>query len=214
MPYVVRKQKGKKCVYKKKKNGKPGEKVGCTKKSIKKYLAALHINANESLEDKTMKISRQKLERIIKEEVAREMRMRKRKRLSEAMSDEDTDYDEYDFAADSSREEYEKDIAGMSAGTNLEEVAASMATPLSQALSITAPAAKRLSGLVRAADNFMKLGEKANIVTQYGEMEDSDFENLVTAVLQHESMRRAVGGVINGVLIEMQDYAPSDAFDK
>ena len=77
MPYVVRKRKGKKCVYKKKKNGKPGEKVGCTKKSIKKYLAALHINANESLEEKTMKISKQKLERIIKEEVAREMRMRK-----------------------------------------------------------------------------------------------------------------------------------------
>lgn len=51
MPYVVRKRKGKKCVYKKKKNGKPGEKVGCTKKSIKKYLAALHINANEGLEE-------------------------------------------------------------------------------------------------------------------------------------------------------------------
>ena len=76
MPYVVRKRKGKKCVYKKKKNGKPGEKVGCTKKSIKKYLAALHINANESLEEKTMKISKQKLERIIREEVAREMGMR------------------------------------------------------------------------------------------------------------------------------------------
>ena len=185
MPYVVRKQKGKKCVYKKKKNGKPGEKVGCTKKSIKKYLAALHINANESLKDKTMKISKQKLERIIREEVAREMGMRE-----------------------------EEEAEGVATGTTLEEVAASMATPLSQALSITAPAAKRLSGLVRAADNFMELGEKANIVTQYGEMEDSDFQNLVTAVSQHESMRRAVGEVINGVLMEMQDYAPSDAFDK
>jgi len=99
MPYVVRKQKGKRCVYKKKKNGKPGEKVGCTKKSIKKYLAALHINANESLEEKTMKISKQKLERIIKEEVAREMRMRKR--LSEAMSD-------YDREADASYVDYQK----------------------------------------------------------------------------------------------------------
>lgn len=76
MPYVVRKQKGKRCVYKKKKNGKPGEKVGCTDGPIKDYLAALHINANESLEEKTMKISKQKLERIIKEEVAREMRIR------------------------------------------------------------------------------------------------------------------------------------------
>ena len=76
MPYVVRKQKGKRCVYKKKKNGKPGEKVGCTDGPIKDYLAALHINANESLEDKTMKISKQKLERIIKEEVAREMQIR------------------------------------------------------------------------------------------------------------------------------------------
>lgn len=51
MPYTVRKgtkkgEKGKKCVYKKDTN----EKVGCTDGSIKKYLAALHINADESLE--------------------------------------------------------------------------------------------------------------------------------------------------------------------
>lgn len=83
MPYVVRKQKGKKCVYKKKKNGKPGEKVGCTDGPIKDYLAALHINANESLEEKTMKISKQKLERIIKEEVAREMRMREEEEMGQ-----------------------------------------------------------------------------------------------------------------------------------
>ena len=76
MPYVVRKRKGKKCVYKKNKDGTQGEKVGCTDGPIKDYLAALHINANESLEEKTVKISRQKLERIIKEEVAREMQMR------------------------------------------------------------------------------------------------------------------------------------------
>ena len=40
MPYKV---KGK-CVYKKD----TGKKVGCTKGSVKKYLAALHANADES----------------------------------------------------------------------------------------------------------------------------------------------------------------------
>lgn len=42
MPYTV---KGK-CVYKRE----SGEKVGCTKGSVNKYLAALHANANESTE--------------------------------------------------------------------------------------------------------------------------------------------------------------------
>ena len=42
MPYRV---KGK-CVYKKD----TGKKVGCTEGSVKKYLAALHANANESKE--------------------------------------------------------------------------------------------------------------------------------------------------------------------
>ena len=46
MPYVVRG----KCVYKKGKGGKPGKKVGCTKGSVKKYLAALHMHADESKE--------------------------------------------------------------------------------------------------------------------------------------------------------------------
>jgi hypothetical protein len=41
MPYTV---KGK-CVYKK--DG--GDKVGCTKGSVKKYLAALYANADESV---------------------------------------------------------------------------------------------------------------------------------------------------------------------
>jgi len=40
MPYVTRG----KCIYKK--DG--GAKVGCTKGSVKKYLAALHANVNES----------------------------------------------------------------------------------------------------------------------------------------------------------------------
>lgn len=45
MPYVARG----KCIFKK--DG--GAKVGCTKGSVKKYLAALHANANES-EDKSL----------------------------------------------------------------------------------------------------------------------------------------------------------------
>lgn len=43
MPYTV---KGK-CIYKKE----DGSKVGCTKGSVEKYLAALHANANETIED-------------------------------------------------------------------------------------------------------------------------------------------------------------------
>jgi hypothetical protein len=44
MPYTHRKVGDKQCVYKK--DG--GAKVGCTKGSVEKYLAALHANANES----------------------------------------------------------------------------------------------------------------------------------------------------------------------
>ena len=58
MPYKV---KGK-CVYKKD----TGKKVGCTKGSVKKYLAALHANANESLDHE---LTREDLEEIIKEEL-------------------------------------------------------------------------------------------------------------------------------------------------
>ena len=48
MPYEVRG----KCVYKK--DG--GAKVGCTKGSVKDYLAALHANANESVEIPTTQV--------------------------------------------------------------------------------------------------------------------------------------------------------------
>jgi hypothetical protein len=58
MPYKV---KGK-CVYKKD----TGKKVGCTKGSVKKYLAALHMNANESLDQE---LTKEDLEEMIKEEV-------------------------------------------------------------------------------------------------------------------------------------------------
>ena len=44
MPYTVKGQ----CVYKK--NG--GTKVGCTKGDVNKYLAALHANVDESVENK------------------------------------------------------------------------------------------------------------------------------------------------------------------
>lgn len=44
MPYTT---KGK-CVYKKNEDGTHGKKVGCTKGSVKKYLAALHANVSES----------------------------------------------------------------------------------------------------------------------------------------------------------------------
>ena len=46
MPY---KAKGK-CVYKKKRDGSLGEKVGCTDGPVKDYLAALYANTDESLE--------------------------------------------------------------------------------------------------------------------------------------------------------------------
>ena len=67
MPYVVRG----KCVYKKGKGGKPGKKVGCTKGSVKKYLAALHMHADESLD---RELTKEELEEIIKEELANKKR--------------------------------------------------------------------------------------------------------------------------------------------
>jgi len=50
MPYTHRKVGDKQCVYKK--DG--GAKVGCTSGSIKKYLAALYINADESVEEEEL----------------------------------------------------------------------------------------------------------------------------------------------------------------
>jgi len=67
MPYTT----SGKCVYKKKRDGSRGEKVGCTDGSVKKYLAALYANVDEKLtkENKTMKISKAKLRQIILEEL-------------------------------------------------------------------------------------------------------------------------------------------------
>ncbi len=53
MPYTARKVGDQYCVYKK--DG--GEKVGCTdgnKEALRKYLAALHLNANESVNELTI----------------------------------------------------------------------------------------------------------------------------------------------------------------
>lgn len=72
MPYKTRKVKGKgTCVYKKE----GGKKVGCTKGSIKKYLAALHSNVDEEIkkENKTMRITKAELMKIIKEEIENDM---------------------------------------------------------------------------------------------------------------------------------------------
>jgi|10_taG_2_1085330.scaffolds.fasta_scaffold55853_3 hypothetical protein len=67
MPYVVRG----KCVYKKGPGGKPGKKVGCTKGSVKKYLAALHMHADESLErsEPLLELTKETLEEMIRAEL-------------------------------------------------------------------------------------------------------------------------------------------------
>ena len=53
-----------KCVYKKD----TGKKVGCTDGSVKKYLAALHANANESIDPE---LTNEDLEEIVLEEYTR-----------------------------------------------------------------------------------------------------------------------------------------------
>jgi hypothetical protein len=63
MPYKV---KGK-CVYKKD----TGKKVGCTKGSVKKYLAALHMHADESVEhsEPLLELTKETLEEMIRIEL-------------------------------------------------------------------------------------------------------------------------------------------------
>lgn len=60
MPYVVDHKN--KCVYKKKSDGSRGEKVGCTKGDLKKYLAALHAN-----DPKEAKKALNEIKQVIKE---------------------------------------------------------------------------------------------------------------------------------------------------
>lgn len=68
MPYTARKVGDQYCVYKK--DG--GAKVGCTdgnKEALKKYLAALHINAKESVSAKQSKLDELKalIKKMVKE---------------------------------------------------------------------------------------------------------------------------------------------------
>ncbi len=62
MPYTHRKEGDKNCVYKKE----DGTKVGCTKGSVDKYLAALHANANEEIEP-TTEDTKSLIKRLIRE---------------------------------------------------------------------------------------------------------------------------------------------------
>lgn len=74
MPYVARKEGGKYTVYKKKKDGKPGEKVGSTKgtkEALKKYMAALHMHESETLKTETTIMKKSELRAIIREEISK-----------------------------------------------------------------------------------------------------------------------------------------------
>jgi hypothetical protein len=57
MPYVARG----KCVYKRD----TGEKVGCTKGSVKKYMAALHANVSDARGSKTGRKHKGKLLKML-----------------------------------------------------------------------------------------------------------------------------------------------------
>lgn len=68
MPYTTKKVGNQYCVYKKD----TGEKVGCTdgnKEALRKYLAALHLNANESKLEKFKAIVREEVKAILKKSV-------------------------------------------------------------------------------------------------------------------------------------------------
>lgn len=68
MPYTARKVGDQYCVYKK--DG--GEKVGCTdgnKEALRKYMAALHINAKENTEKSVLEQLRAYIRKIVLQEV-------------------------------------------------------------------------------------------------------------------------------------------------
>jgi len=62
MPY---KAKGK-CVYKKD----TGKKVGCTKGDVKKYLAALHMNTDESVKKESINELKKEIRKILFETIS------------------------------------------------------------------------------------------------------------------------------------------------
>ena len=64
MPYMT----SGKCVYKKKPDGSRGKKVGCTEGSVKDYLAALHMHADESKRPMDMKKIIENFKHFLKEE--------------------------------------------------------------------------------------------------------------------------------------------------
>ena len=66
MPYIVKKNKIGGTVYKKGPHGKLGKKVGTTKGSVKKYLAALHANVKESYCGKFEKLLENQLNNLNK----------------------------------------------------------------------------------------------------------------------------------------------------
>lgn len=72
MPYITKKQGSKYVVYKKKRDGSTGEKVGSTegnKEALRKYLAALHINAKESVtENMDFETAKREAQKISSEE--------------------------------------------------------------------------------------------------------------------------------------------------
>lgn len=65
MPYTHKKVRDQYCVYKKD----TGKKVGCTdgnKEALRKYLAALHIQANENAQQSLREVIRQEIRKIIR----------------------------------------------------------------------------------------------------------------------------------------------------
>ena len=68
MPYTARKVGDQYCVYKK--DG--GDKVGCTdgnKEALRKYMAALHINAKEGAMNEVRELIRRELRNILGKKV-------------------------------------------------------------------------------------------------------------------------------------------------
>ena len=69
MPYKVKGQ----CVHKEKSNGEIGEKVGCTKGDVNKYLAALYANVDEVNESNKLKGG--KSDKLTPEDIAKKFKI-------------------------------------------------------------------------------------------------------------------------------------------
>ena len=73
MPYTT----SGKCVYKKKPDGSRGKKVGCTEGSVKDYLAALHMHADESKRPMDMEVIIESWRQYLKEAFLKETTYRR-----------------------------------------------------------------------------------------------------------------------------------------